>query len=45
MQTDSFDDLSSRISQLQEALKAVEKGRNAKPEKEKQAQRGNNNNW
>ena len=33
------DNLTSRISLLEEALKAVEKGRNAKPEKEKQAQK------
>ena len=33
------DDLTCRISQLEEAMKAVGKGRNAKPEKEKQAQR------
>ena len=32
------DDLTSRISQLEEALKPIEKGRNAKPEKEKQAE-------
>ena len=33
------DDLTSRISQLEEALKAIEKGRNAKLAKEKQAQK------
>ena len=33
------DDLTSCISQLEEAFKAIEKSRNDKPEKEKQAQR------
>ena len=33
------DDLTSRISQLEEAFKAIEKSRNDKPEKEKQAQK------
>ena len=33
------DDLTSHINQLEEALKAIEKGHNAKPEKEKQAQK------
>ena len=33
------DDLTSHISQLEEAFKAIEKSRNDKPEKEKQAQK------